>query len=45
MKTTITSVRLPDKLREELIKQAVAEGRTLSNLIIYILERRNANNS
>lgn len=39
VKTTMFSMRLPDDLREKLEAMATREGRTLTNLIIYLLRR------
>lgn len=37
-KSKVFSLRLPDDLRSKLEERAKKEGRTLSNLIIYILK-------
>ena len=39
VKTTMFSMRLPDDLREKLETMAAREGRTLTNLIIYLLRK------
>lgn len=39
VKTTMFSMRLPDDLREKLEAMATREGRTLTNLIIYLLRK------
>ncbi len=38
-KTTMFSMRLPDDLRKKLEELAIREGRTLTNLIIYLLRK------
>lgn len=38
-KTTMFSMRLPDDLRKKLEEMANREGRTLTNLIIYLLRK------
>lgn len=38
-KTESYTFRIPSDLREKLELRAAKEGRTLSNLIIYILQR------
>lgn len=38
-KTTMFSLRLPDDLRIEIEKMAAEEGRSLTNMIIYLLRK------
>lgn len=37
--TVVFSVRLPVSLREKLLRRAEEEGRTLNNLIMFILKK------
>lgn len=37
-KSKVYSLRLPDELRSKLEERAKKEGRTLSNLIVFILQ-------
>jgi predicted DNA-binding protein len=39
MNTPVTAVRIPEELREKLQKLAEKENRSLSNLIVTILEK------
>jgi predicted transcriptional regulator len=39
MNTPVTAVRIPEELREKLQKLAEKENRSLSNLIVTLLEK------
>ena len=38
-KTVVFSIRIPVSLREKLLRRADKEGRTLNNLIMFILKK------